>query len=190
MPVYAYALVMVFKVYFLDSDLSIHVYLLDFRVTTDSLITIYITGHCLYLRTWTASVWSCTCVTAYARQLASSYVLVGLFSDNPRPSRPDLEAQQKHGGILLWKPWTSSRSIESAIAHSWPVSLNRLTRFSFVVSEYLQILFIPCDHTLRLFDVIFMSYWITPCDTVYLYFFVGMYITTVLPYFNSCLYCA
>jgi len=34
---------------FSDSDLSIHMYLLDCRLTTDSLIFIYVTGHYLYL---------------------------------------------------------------------------------------------------------------------------------------------
>jgi len=32
-------------------------YLLDFRVTTDSLIFIYITGHYLYLYAWTTSLY-------------------------------------------------------------------------------------------------------------------------------------
>jgi len=92
---------------------------LDFRFTTDSLIIIYITGHCMYLRAWT-SLWSCTRVTACARYLTSFYVLAGLFSDNTGPSYLDSAEQRKHGGILVWKPSTSSRSIESAIAHSWP----------------------------------------------------------------------
>ena len=40
-------------------------------------------------------IWSCTCVTAWVRQLALSYILVGLFSDNPRPSCSDPEAWTK-----------------------------------------------------------------------------------------------
>jgi len=64
-------------------------YLLDFGFTSDSLIFIYVTGHCMYLYTWTTSLWSCTRVTACTRQLASSYVLAELFSDNPRPLCPD-----------------------------------------------------------------------------------------------------
>jgi len=103
-------------------------------------------------------------VLTCTRHLVSSYVLAGLFFDNSEPSCSDPKVQQKRGGILLWKPWTSSRCIESAIAHSWPVSLDRFTRFPFVVREYLLVLFVLCDYSLRLFDVIFMLYWITPYD--------------------------
>jgi len=38
---------------FFDSDLSMHMYLLDLGFTIDSLIFIYVTGHYLYLYTWT-----------------------------------------------------------------------------------------------------------------------------------------
>ena len=41
---------------FSNSDLSIHVYLLDFRFNTDSLISIYVTVHCLYLHACTTSL--------------------------------------------------------------------------------------------------------------------------------------
>ena len=108
----------------------------------------------LYLRVWTTSVWSCTRVFACARHLVSSYVLARLFSDNPGPSCPCSEAQRKRGGILLWKTWTSSRSIRLVVAHSWPVSFDQFARFPFVVCVYLSVLFILCNHTLRLFDVI------------------------------------
>ena len=56
---------------------------LDFGFTTDSLITIYITGHCLHLRAWITSLWSCTRVTACARYLALSFVPAGLFLITP-----------------------------------------------------------------------------------------------------------
>jgi len=45
-----YALDMTLDTCFLYSDLSIQVYLHDFGFTTDSMITIFITGHCMYLR--------------------------------------------------------------------------------------------------------------------------------------------
>jgi len=112
-----------FQCMFFDSNLSIHVYLLDFRFTTDSLITIYITGNCTYLCAWTTSLWLCTRVLACTRHLSSFYVLAGLISDNLELSCPDPEAQQKHGGSLLWKSWTSSRSIGSAVTHSLPAPL-------------------------------------------------------------------
>jgi len=51
-----------FLMHVFDSDLLIHMYLLDFGFTIDSLITIYITGHYLYLRAWTTSPWSCACL--------------------------------------------------------------------------------------------------------------------------------
>ena len=41
---------------FFDSYLSIHMYLLDFRSITDSLIFIYDTGHCMYLYAWITSL--------------------------------------------------------------------------------------------------------------------------------------
>jgi len=86
-----------------DSDLLMHVYLLDFAFNIDSLVTIYVTDHCLYLHAWTTSLWLCTRVFACARHLASFYVLVGLFSDNPGPACPDPEA---HGSMMetldLW----------------------------------------------------------------------------------------
>ena len=50
MLVYIYAHDTVFQCMFLDSDLSIHVYLLDFRFTTDSLIFIMLL------------IISCTCI--------------------------------------------------------------------------------------------------------------------------------
>ena len=75
---------------FFDSDLSIHMYLLDFRFSTDSLISIYVTGLCLYMYAWTTSldhvhVW----LPEHANLLHLAYSLV-CFCDNPRSSCPDL----------------------------------------------------------------------------------------------------
>jgi len=43
----------------------------------------------------------CTSVIACVCHLASSYVLAGLFSNNPEPSCPYSEEQRKRSGILL-----------------------------------------------------------------------------------------
>ena len=44
-----------FPFMFSNSDLSIYVYLLDFEFTIVPLISIYVTGHCMYLYAWITS---------------------------------------------------------------------------------------------------------------------------------------
>jgi len=159
-----YALDIVLDTCFLYSDLSMYTCLLESKCSADVLITLYVYWSLPVLACLNHITWSCTHVLVCARHFDSSYVLAGLFSNNAGHSSPYSEAQRMRGGNPFVEHWTSLRSIGSTVPHSLHVSFHRFARFPFVVSEYLSVLFMLCNHTPRLFNVIFMLCWITPYD--------------------------
>ena len=82
-----------FDTCFLYSDLLIHVYLLDFGFTTDSLIFIYVTRHCLclYVLTTYLIMYTCDCLSK-----PTGFIL-------------------RTRWVIFWQPWTfmsRSRSLD------------------------------------------------------------------------------
>ena len=149
---------------FSDSDLSIYKYLLD----SDLLMILWFSFMLLVIAcTYMSELHHLImyCVTAWACQLALSYVLAGLFSDNPGPSCPDPGAWT----VVAFCSWSEcaaeawiSDCLSAALFLSAP--LIGLRDSHLATLEYLHVLFMPCNHTSHLFDVIAMLRWIIPCD--------------------------
>ena len=144
---------------FFDSYLSMHVYLLDFRFTTDSLIFIYVTGHCIYLYAWTTSldhvhVW----LPEHANWLYLTYSL-GYF----------LTTLDLHVQILEPKLWWPFYSWSECAVEAWinyclsgpsffPAPLIGSRDSHLCTREYFSV-FLYCIHAFTLLDdLIFLEY--------------------------------
>jgi len=103
--------------------------------------------------------WSCTCVIAWACQLALSYVLAGLLSDNPGSSYPDPGVWIVVALLFLIRVAQRKRGL--AVACLDPLSfspLDRLMRFSSWYSWVLSRISYCTSYFALLGDLIFLIY--------------------------------
>jgi len=155
----------VFQCMFSKWDSSIHMYLLDFRFTTNSLIVIYVTGHCLYLcmpELHHLIMYTCDCLSTL-----TGFILCTRW-------------------VIFWQPWTimsRSKSLECggfAVANQsaqWKRELaivcpdplffqplDRLGDSHLATREYFPIFYIAYHAFVLLDDLIFLEYCIILCD--------------------------
>ena len=124
--------------------------------------------------------WSCTCVIAWACQLALSYVLAGLLSDNPRSSNPDLGVWTVV--VLLYLIRMTQRKHELAVScpdplsSSFPLFGSRDSHLA--TREYLPVFYIVHLAFMLLGDLIFLRYCIMLYDNCVL---VLLFLECILP---------
>ena len=124
--------------------------------------------------------WSCTRVTAWARQLALSYVLVGLLSDNPGFSYPDPEVWTVMALLYLIRVAQRKRGLAVAcpdpLSSGLPLIASR--DYYLTTRENVPVFYIVHPAFVLLSDLLFFRYYIMLCDN---YVLVLLSLYCILP---------